>query len=58
VGAVTRTRFLETLAVAGFEDVVIVQEVDYFAASPSEETKKVASGFNAHAIVVSGVKPL
>jgi hypothetical protein len=42
---------------AGFEDIEILQEVDYFAASPSEETKKVASGFNAHPIVFSGGKP-
>jgi hypothetical protein len=45
------------LAEAGFEDLEIIQRVDYFAASPSEETKKVASGFNAHAIVITGTKP-
>jgi ubiquinone/menaquinone biosynthesis C-methylase UbiE len=57
VGAVTREQCLETLASAGFEELAVLQEVDYFAASPSEETKKVASGFNAHAIVITGVKP-
>ncbi len=57
VGAVTREQYLETLKNAGFESIQILQKVDYFAASPSEETKKVASGFNAHAIVISAVKP-
>ncbi|MEX1256216.1 MAG: methyltransferase domain-containing protein [Gemmatimonadota bacterium] len=57
VGAVTKDQYLETLAKAGFEDLEILQRVDYFSASPSDETKKVASGFNAHAIVITGVKP-
>jgi ubiquinone/menaquinone biosynthesis C-methylase UbiE len=57
VGAVTKDQYLETLAKAGFEDLEILQRVDYFSASPSDETKKVASSFNAHAIVITGVKP-
>jgi ubiquinone/menaquinone biosynthesis C-methylase UbiE len=57
VGAVTRDLYLDTLRAAGFEDLEIVQEVDYFAASPSEETKRVAASFSAHAFVVTGVKP-
>jgi ubiquinone/menaquinone biosynthesis C-methylase UbiE len=57
VGAVTKGQYLETLAKAGFEDLEILQRVDYFSASPSDETKKVASSFNAHAIVITGVKP-
>jgi ubiquinone/menaquinone biosynthesis C-methylase UbiE len=57
VGAVTQEQYLETLADAGFEDLEVIQRVDYFAASPSEETKNVAAGFNAHAIVITGSKP-
>lgn len=57
VGAVTREKYVETLEDAGFEDIQVLQKVDYFAASPSEETRKVAAGFNAHAIVLSAVKP-
>jgi ubiquinone/menaquinone biosynthesis C-methylase UbiE len=57
VGAVTRGQYLETLTNAGFDAVEVLQSVDYFDASPSEETKKVASGFNAHAIVFRAVKP-
>ena len=56
VGAVTKDLYLDTLRRAGFEDLRIVQEVDYFAASPSEETRKVAGSFSAHAIVIAGVK--
>lgn len=57
VGAVTRGRYLELLEEAGFQDVRIVQEVDYFRASPSEETREVAASFGAHAVVVQAVKP-
>jgi ubiquinone/menaquinone biosynthesis C-methylase UbiE len=57
VGAVTKEQYLETLRKAGFDAIEILQRVDYFDASPSEETKKVASGFNAHAIVITAVKP-
>lgn len=57
VGAVTRERYLETLEEAGFVDLEVIQEVDYFAASPSEETKSVAAGFGAHALVIRGTKP-
>jgi ubiquinone/menaquinone biosynthesis C-methylase UbiE len=56
VGAVTRERYLDLFREAGFEDLEIVQEVDYFAASPSEETRKVAASFAAHAVVIRGVK--
>lgn len=57
VGAVTREKYLETLEGAGFTDLEIIQEVDYFAASPSADTKKVAGDFGAHAIVIRGTKP-
>jgi ubiquinone/menaquinone biosynthesis C-methylase UbiE len=57
VGAVTAEQYLSTLVNAGFEEIEILEEVDYFDASPSEETKKVASGFNAHAIVIRAGKP-
>ena len=57
MGAVTREEYLETLESTGFRDLEVVQVVDYFAASPSEETKRTAAGFNAHAIVIAGRKP-
>jgi len=33
------------------------KELDYFKASPSEETRKVAGSFNAHTIVFRAAKP-
>ena len=56
VGAVTREEYLALFRKAGFEDLEVIQEVDYFAASPSEETRKVAASFAAHAIVLAGSK--
>jgi ubiquinone/menaquinone biosynthesis C-methylase UbiE len=57
VGAVTRDQYLDTLRRAGFDKLDVIQEVDYFGASPSEETRKTAESFAAHAIVITGVKP-
>jgi len=57
VGAVTREEYLEGLARAGFAGLDVIQRVDYFAASPSDETKETAASFNAHAIVITGRKP-
>lgn len=57
VGAVTRDEYLQTLRGAGFEDLEVIQEVDYFAASPSDETRRTAESFSAHALVITGVKP-
>ncbi|MFW6199113.1 MAG: methyltransferase domain-containing protein [Gemmatimonadota bacterium] len=57
VGAVTLDQYLRTLRTAGFQDLEVVQEVDYFAASPSEDTREVAGSFGAHAVVIRGVKP-
>lgn len=57
VGAVTREQYLDTLREVGFQGLDVIQEVDYFGVSPSEETRKTAESFSAHAIVITGVKP-
>lgn len=57
VGAVTLDRYLEILRSAGFRELDVIQEVDYFAASPSQETQEVAASFGAHAVVIKGAKP-
>lgn len=57
VGAVTLDEYLDTLQDVGFRDVEVIQRVDYFAASPSEDTREVAGSFGAHAVVLRGMKP-
>jgi arsenite methyltransferase len=56
VGATREEEYLDFFRDAGFDDVEVVSRVDYFARSPSEETRKVAASFGADAIVLRGVK--
>ena len=57
VGAMEKTDYLELFRHIGFEDVVEICHLDYFAASVSNETKKVASSLGAHSMVMKAVKP-
>ena len=59
VGATTVAEYIETFRRAGFEDVESLEdrELDYFAASTSESTRKTASGFGAHSIVLRATRP-
>jgi arsenite methyltransferase len=57
VGATTVTDYLDTFRAAGFEAVEQLSELDYFAASSSESTRRTAGGFGAHAIVMRARKP-
>ncbi|HUH12314.1 MAG TPA: methyltransferase domain-containing protein [Longimicrobiales bacterium] len=57
VGATTEADYLETFRNAGFDDVERLSELDYFAASGSESTRRTAGGFGAHAIVMRARKP-
>lgn len=57
VGATTESAYLETFVTAGFRDVERLSELDYFAASSSESTRRTASGFGAHSIVMRARKP-
>jgi SAM-dependent methyltransferase len=56
VGATTEADYLETFRSAGFEEVERLTELDYFAASTSESTRRTAGGFGAHAIVMRARK--
>jgi arsenite methyltransferase len=56
VGATTEDDYLETFRAAGLERVERLDELDYFAASTSESTRKTASGFGAHSIVMRAWK--
>ena len=49
VGATVDESYLNMFRDAGFDEVEILRDYDYFAHSPSEETKEVASQFGAHA---------
>lgn len=54
VGATTEDDYLAEFSRAGFTQVEVLSRLDYFAGSSSEETRKVAAGFGAHAIVFRG----
>ncbi len=56
VGATTIESYLNEFSAAGLRDVEIISRVDYFSASSSAETKKVAGSFGAHSVVLRGRK--
>lgn len=57
VGATTEAEYLELFRAAGFSGIEVLGRQDYFAASASTETRKVAASFGAHAFVMRAVKP-
>jgi arsenite methyltransferase len=56
VGATTEPECLARFADAGFAGLEVLDRRDYFARSENPETRKVAAGFGAHAIVFCGWK--
>jgi arsenite methyltransferase len=56
VGATLEDEYLDMLRKAGFQGVDVLNHLDYFSGSDSEETKKVAMSFGARSFVVRGVK--
>ena len=50
VGATVEEDYLRLFRDAGFEDVRVLREFDYFALSSSAETREIAQRFGAHAI--------
>lgn len=57
VGAVLEADYLRMFKELGFEDLDVLTRLDYFSASASDETRKVASSFDAHSIVLKAAKP-
>lgn len=57
VGATSEAEYLHLFRQAGFTAVEVLSRHDYFAASSSEETRKVAGSFGAHAVVLKALKP-
>jgi SAM-dependent methyltransferase len=56
VGAVPEGEYVDLARAAGFEDIAIIDRLDYFARSANESTRKAAQGLGAHTIVLSGRK--
>jgi ubiquinone/menaquinone biosynthesis C-methylase UbiE len=56
VGATREEEYIRLLRDAGFSTVDVLQRSDYFSASTSAETRKVAASFEAHAIVLRALK--
>lgn len=53
VGATVDEDYLDMFRDAGFEDVAVIEEADYFRHSPSAETREIASAFGAYSVVLS-----
>ena len=56
VGAEPENDYIELARGAGFEGVVAIDRLDYFARSSNESTRKAAKGLGAHTIVLTGRK--
>ncbi len=57
VGATLEDAYVEMFRSAGFVEVEPLSHLDYFAASASPETRKVAASFHAHTVVMRAEKP-
>ena len=57
VGATTVDDYVEMFRSAGLTDVEHLAELDYFAASSSDSTRRTAGGFGAYSMVIRAVKP-
>ena len=58
VGALLEEEYLDLFRQLGFEGVDTLNRLDYFSKSSSEKTRRVASSFNAHTVVLKATKPL
>jgi arsenite methyltransferase len=56
VGAVKEEEYADILAALGFTGVRVLRRLDYFAASSSADTRKVAASFGAESIVLCATK--
>jgi arsenite methyltransferase len=56
VGATTDAEYLGHFHEAGFSSVIALSNLDYFAGSTSEETRRVAASFGARALVMRAEK--
>lgn len=56
VGATTISAYSAMFTAAGLRDLELLGTLDYFAASASAETRKVAASFGAHAVILRAVR--
>lgn len=56
VGAELEDIYLEAIRAAGFENIQVIDRMDYFSGSPSENTRKVAGQLGAHTVVLKARK--
>ena len=56
VGATREGDYLQLFRDAGFRDVEVLSRLDYFARSPSPETRELAASLGAEAVVLRGRK--
>ncbi len=56
VGAEPEDKYLELVRSVGFENVAVLDRLDYFGRSSDESTRKVAKSLGAHTIVFTGKK--
>lgn len=56
VGAEPEQVYLDLVRQAGFEDVLVVDRLDYFARSDSESTRNAAQNLGAHTVVLTAQK--
>ena len=54
VGAVQEEDYLALLCAAGFENVTVIHEVDYFSKSADLDTRDVAARYGAKPVVILG----
>lgn len=57
VGAEPEDEYLDLVRSAGFEDIAVIDRLDYFSRSSNESTREVAKSLGAHTIVFTGQKP-
>lgn len=57
VGATTEESYVAWFERAGLSDIEVLSRRDYFSGSGSEETRRVAGSFGAHAVVLRARKP-
>lgn len=57
VGAVVEENYLDLFRAAGFTDVTVLRGFDYFSASVSADTRRVAGALGAHAIEITMQRP-
>lgn len=57
VGALPQDDYLALFERAGFRELTVIREWDYFSASADADTRAVAARYGAHTLVLTGTRP-